>query len=74
MISWFCVAVEIGLQRSKPQWRWMIGGHPSMATGWWRGRSNRKVCMLAVGRDTADGRGGWDERHGCGWKKITSDG
>jgi hypothetical protein len=31
---------------------------------WGRGRSNRKVCILAAGRDAAVERGGAEDRHG----------
>jgi hypothetical protein len=31
---------------------------------WGRGRRQRKVCILAAGRDTAAEREGCDDRHG----------
>jgi hypothetical protein len=63
--SWFPAGVEIGLQRSKLRWLLMIGGQQLMAKRvCGRGRSNQKVCILLVGRDTSAGRDGWDKHHG----------
>ena len=36
---------------------------------WGRGRRQRKVCILAAGRDTAAKRDGCDDRHGREVKK-----
>jgi hypothetical protein len=62
--SWFRVVVGFGLRTREPQWVQMIGGHPSMATVWGRGRRRRKVHILAAGQDTAAERWSQDDHHG----------
>jgi hypothetical protein len=74
--SWFAVAVEIGLRRSKPQWKWMIGGHLSMATG--VGERAEQPEGLYLGCEPRYSRqkmgSGWSSWSMMGRKKIITSG